>query len=164
MLPYGTLESFLDTPMSSEPTRVRELRASDKPRWDILWAGYLEFYQHDLPAEITELTWRRLLDPADQPCGLVALDGDQVIGFVHYHYHLSTWSAAGYCYLEDLFVDPAVRGKGAGRALIEAVYRAADQRGVTRVYWHTQETNERARVLYDQVAELSPFVQYRRKE
>ena len=142
---------------------VRELRAGDRAAWDVLWAGYLAFYEHDLPKEITELTWRRLMDSADQPYGLVAVDGNAIVGFVHYHFHLSTWSVAGYCYLEDLFVSPNVRGKGAGRALIEAVYRAADARGASRVYWHTQETNTQARELYDKVAELTPFVQYRRR-
>ena len=144
--------------------QVRKLEAGDRAQWNELWAGYLEFYEEDLPAEITELLWRRLLDPADQPYGLVAFEGSTVVGFVHYHFHLSTWSVGGYCYLEDLFVAPSVRGKGAGRALIHAVYRAADERGATRVYWHTQKTNTDARVLYDKVAELSEFVQYRRKD
>jgi len=145
-------------------TQIRALRAEDRARWDELWAGYLEFYRTDLPPAITEATWRRLMDPQDQPYGLVALDADQrIVGIVHYHFHLSTWSVAGYCYLEDLFVDPAARGQGAGRALIEAVYRAADERGVTRVYWHTENDNLRAQALYNQVATLAPFVQYRRK-
>jgi GNAT superfamily N-acetyltransferase len=147
----------------SSMAKVRELRASDRASWDGLWAGYLEYYEHVLPAAITELTWRRLIDPADQPYGLLAVAGDEIVGLVHYHFHLSTWSAAGYCYLEDLFVSPAARGKGAGRALIEAVYRAADERGASRVYWNTLKTNTQARVLYDKVAELSPFVQYQRK-
>lgn len=145
-------------------TRIRELRATDRPRWDELWAGYLDFYRYALAAAITESTWQRLIDPSVQPYGFVALDGDdRVIGIVHYHFHLSTWSVEGYCYLEDLFVDPAVRGLGAGRALIEAVYRAADARGVKRVYWHTENDNHTARALYDKVANLAPFVQYRRK-
>ena len=148
--------------MSSSSIRVRELEAGDRARWDVLWAGYLAFYKETLPAEITEFLWTRLMDPADQPYGLVALDGERVVGIVHYHFHVSTWSVAGYCYLEDLFVDPAVRGKGVGRALIEAVYRAADARGVSRVYWHTQEFNTQARMLYDKLATLTPFVQYRR--
>jgi GNAT superfamily N-acetyltransferase len=145
-------------------TRIRELRATDRARWDELWAGYLKFYRYDLPAPITESTWQRLIDPSVQPYGFVALDGDdRVIGIVHYHFHLSTWSVEGYCYLEDLFVDPAVRGLGAGRALIEAVYRAADARGVKRVYWHTENDNHTAQALYNKVASLAPFVQYRRK-
>ncbi len=149
--------------MSSAKIRVRSLEPGDRAQWAVLWAGYLEFYEHDLPREITEALWRRLLDPADQPYGLVAVDGTEIVGFVHYHFHLSTWSLNGYCYLEDLFVARSARGKGAGRALIEAVYRAADERGAARVYWHTQNTNTEARALYDKVAELSPFVQYRRE-
>ena len=149
--------------MTGTKVQVRSLEASDRVQWDALWAGYLSFYEHDLPREITDLLWRRLLDPADQPYGLVAVDGSNVVGFVHYHFHLSTWSVNGYCYLEDLFVAGSARGKGAGRALIEAVYRAAVERGATRVYWHTQNTNTDARALYDKVATLSPFVQYRRE-
>lgn len=148
--------------MSASSIHVRELAAGDRARWDALWAGYLAFYKETLPAEMTEFLWKRLMDPADQPHGLVAVDGDRVVGIVHYHFHLSTWTVTGNCYLEDLFVDPAVRGKGAGRALVEAVYRAADERGVSRVYWHTQEFNTQARMLYDKVATLTPFVQYRR--
>lgn len=145
------------------PTRVRALRADDRERWNELWHGYLDFYRESLPAEITELTWRRLLDPAHPFQGLAALAGDgQIDGFVHFHLHGSTWARVGYCYLEDLFVDPDCRGQGAGRSLIEAVYRAADEQGAERVYWHTETSNERAQHLYRQVAELSPFIQFRR--
>ncbi|HKE94133.1 MAG TPA: GNAT family N-acetyltransferase [Povalibacter sp.] len=147
---------------SSEVT-IRELRSDDRAHWNQLWAGYLEFYRETLPPQITAATWQRLVDPQQQPYGLVALDAaGRVVGFVHYHFHLSTWSVQGYCYLEDLFVDPAARNLGVGRALIEAVYRAADERGATRVYWHTENQNSRARALYDQLATLTPFVQYRR--
>ena len=147
----------------SSKVSVRELRAGDRVSWDALWAGYVAFYKHELAPAITELTWTRLMNPAEQPYGVVAVAGGEVVGFVHYHFHLSTWSASGYCYLEDLFVSQAARGKGAGRALIEAVYRAADERGATRVYWQTEASNRQARELYDKVAELTHFIQYRRK-
>ena len=77
-------------------------------------------------------------------------------------FHRSTWSPTCYAYLEDLFVDPAVRGTGAGRALIEAAAREAEARSATRLYWMTQQNNATARRLYDKVAKLAPFVQYRR--
>jgi GNAT superfamily N-acetyltransferase len=149
--------------VASTPLLIREIRPGDKARWDVLWAGYLEFYECELPQEITELTWRRLVDPGFGLYGFVAADGDRLIGLVHYHFHLSTWSASSYCYLEDLFVDPSVRGKGTGRALIEAVYRAADEHGAEKVYWMTQGHNAQARKLYDKLARLTPFVQYSRE-
>lgn len=141
--------------------QIRNMQASDRGRWEELWRGYLAFYKHDLTPEVTELTWRRLLRDSSLH-GLIAENEDKhVVGFVHYHVHPSTWSPTGYCYLEDLFVDPSFRSRGAGRALIEAVYRAAEQSDATRVYWHTEITNARAQLLYNQLAELSPFLQYR---
>jgi GNAT superfamily N-acetyltransferase len=143
---------------------VRDLRAGDRERWDELWRGYLGFYKQELPQAVTDHTWRRLIEPEQALHGFVAVDErDRAIGLVHFHFHASTWSLASYCYLEDLFVDPECRAKGTGRALIMAVYRAADERGATRVYWHTENTNARAQILYHQVAELTPFVQFRRR-
>jgi len=144
-------------------TTVRPLQLADRERWNELWRGYLQFYKYDLPADLTDLTWRRLFDPAHPFKGFTALDGERIAGIVHFHVHASTWARFGYCYLEDLFVDPACRGQGLGRTLIEAVFRAADEQGAERVYWHTENTNEGAQHLYRQVAELTPFVQYRRR-
>jgi ribosomal protein S18 acetylase RimI-like enzyme len=144
-------------------TTVRPLQPADRDRWNELWRGYLQFYKHDLPADLTDLTWRRLLDPAHPFQGFAALDGERIAGIVHFHVHASTWARTGYCYLEDLFVDPGSRGQGLGRTLIEAVYAAADEQGAERVYWHTENANDRAQHLYRQVAELTPFVQFRRR-
>jgi GNAT superfamily N-acetyltransferase len=65
-------------------------------------------------------------------------------------------------YLQDLFASAGARGQGVGRALIEAVYRAARERSLPRVYWLTHETNETAMALYDRVAEKSGFLVYRK--
>ena len=64
--------------------------------------------------------------------------------------------------MQDLYVDPAARGTGAGRALIEAVYAAADANGTPSVYWMTQDFNTAARLLYDRIASLTPFIKYQR--
>jgi len=81
---------------------------------------------------------------------------------VHYLSHRSTWTAGNYCYLQDLFVDQGLRGKGIGRALIEHVYDRAREMGCSRVWWLTHETNTDAMKLYDKVADRSGFVQYRK--
>jgi GNAT superfamily N-acetyltransferase len=148
----------------SMSARVRPLEAKDKDAWLTLFKGYIAFYKATVPDEVIEATWQRLLaGAADFHIALVAVDeADVPIGLAHILFHRSTWSPTHYCYLEDLFVDPAQRLKGVGRALIEATYREADARGCTRTYWTTQEFNYRARALYDTVATKSPFVQYRR--
>jgi GNAT superfamily N-acetyltransferase len=142
---------------------IREAVESDRDEWGRLWSGYLEFYQADIAASISELTWRRILDPEGPIHGLCAArTGGGLIGIVHYLFHPVTWAAGPRCYLEDLFVDETGRGSGVGRALIEAVYRAADARGADQVYWLTAETNATARRLYDQVARKTAFIKYRR--
>lgn len=143
---------------------VRRLEARDKARWLELFRGYITFYRATVADEVIELTWQRMIaaEP-DFHIGLVAVDtADRPVGLAHILFHRSTWSPTHYCYLEDLFVDPDVRGGGIGRALIEATYREADARGCTRTYWATAETNYRARGLYDLMATKSPFIQYRR--
>ncbi len=94
---------------------------------------------------------------------LGAFAGEELIGIVHYIFHRTCWAEGHDCYLQDLFTSPAHRGRGVGRALIEAVYSAARQAGSGRVHWLTHETNARAMQLYDAVAERSGFVEYERR-
>jgi ribosomal protein S18 acetylase RimI-like enzyme len=140
---------------------IRPIAPSDKERWLELWEGYLTFYETALPGEITELTWERLNDPDFALDGILATVNGLVIGFAHFLYRPSTWAPHGYCYLEDLFVDPSIRGAGAGRSLIDAVIVAARAKKSGRVYWTTKESNTQARVLYDSYSPASEFVQYR---
>ncbi len=141
---------------------IREIEARDRPGWDTLWRGYLDFYEAHLSEEISALTFRRLLDPAAPMFALVAEQAGALVGLAHCVLHPATWAEGPYCYLEDLFVAPEARDLGLGRKLIEAVYRHADARGAARVYWLTHETNGTARVLYDSVGKRSGFIQYRR--
>jgi GNAT superfamily N-acetyltransferase len=145
---------------------VRAVRESDFDRWLPLWHGYNAFYgragETALPAEITAATWQRFFDPGEPVHGLVAeLDGG-LIGMTNYLFHRSTISLPPICYLQDLFTDAQLRGRGVGRALIEAVYERARQAGARRVYWQTHESNLVAQRLYNTVAERSGFLVYRK--
>jgi GNAT superfamily N-acetyltransferase len=141
--------------------QIRPFNPDDRQSWEPLWQGYLTFYKSTLPAEVTETTWRRLIASAEPMHGLVAILDGKIVGIVHYLYHRSTWTTGDYCYLQDLFTSEEARGRGVGRALIEAVYDRAKADGASRVYWLTHETNTAAQVLYDKVASRSGFIQYR---
>ena len=145
------------------PVRVRPLEPTDYDSWLPLWQGYLTFYKTSIPPEVTAETWRRIVDPEGPIHAFGAFDeSGRLIGIVHYLFHPVTWASRERCYLEDLFVNPEARGTGAGRALIEAVYRAADEAGADQVYWLTAQDNSTARQLYDRVARATPFMKYQR--
>lgn len=145
------------------PPVIRPLAPTDEADWRRLWTGYLAFYQTSVPDQVYASTFARLLgsDPRDFNGLIATLDG-QAVGLAHYLFHRHCWKIEETCYLQDLYVDPAARGTGLGRALIKAVYAAADAAGAPSVYWLTQDFNHQARQLYDRVAKVSPFIRYNR--
>ncbi|HEY7460242.1 MAG TPA: GNAT family N-acetyltransferase [Xanthobacteraceae bacterium] len=143
-------------------TIIRPIGRDERVNWEALWQGYLQFYEAPQTPDATDAAWLRLHDPAEPMHGLGAYANGKLLGIVHYLFHRSFWTVGNYCYLQDLFVLPEARGKGIGRALIEAVYDRARVAGASRVYWLTQEGNATARALYDKLAERSGFIQYRR--
>jgi GNAT superfamily N-acetyltransferase len=150
----------------SQPLAIRPLLPQDFDAWKVLWDGYNAFYGRSghtaLSDETTRATWQRFFDTYEPMHAKVAVADGQLIGLVHYLYHRSTISIGPNCYLQDLFTAPAARGKGVGKALIEAVYAHASADGCGRVYWHTREDNATARRLYDQVADGGGIVVYRK--
>jgi GNAT superfamily N-acetyltransferase len=144
-------------------TAVRPLQPSDRAAWEPLWAAYQRFYEVAIPPETIDLTWGRFHDSAEPMHALGAFDeDDRLVGIVHAIFHRSTWLPQWTCYLQDLYVDDSQRGRGTGALLIEAVADLARANGAGRLYWMTHETNATARRLYDQIAERSGFVQYRK--
>jgi GNAT superfamily N-acetyltransferase len=141
---------------------IRPLRPDERAAWEPLWEGYLAFYNTVATPEVVDAAWRRMHDDAEPMFGLGAYADGTLIGIVHYLFHRSYWSIANYCYLQDLFVAEAARGKGAGRALILAVEKAAREAGAGRVHWLTHENNRTARALYDTLADCPGFIQYRK--
>jgi GNAT superfamily N-acetyltransferase len=150
----------------SEPVEVRALQRADFLHWKQLWDGYNAFYGRvgdtALASDITLVTWSRFFDACEPMHALVAEVAGRIVGLAHFLYHRSTTQISPTCYLSDLFTVDTVRGQGVGRALIGAVYAHAKLAGSPRVYWQTHETNAVAMRLYDQVAERSGFLVYRR--
>ncbi len=142
---------------------IRPVQQNDETRWKDLWRGYRIFYKYADDADQAQALWERLMDSSSGIYGLAAVNGDGLmVGMTHYLFHATTGDVRDKIYLQDLFVDPALRVSGAGRALIEAVYEKGAEENVCEVYWMTQEFNSVARVLYDRVGELTPFIKYRK--
>lgn len=145
---------------------IRPIVAADEPEWRRLWTGYLEFYRTTVTDEVYTTSFRRILAGNagidGEYRGLIAEIDGKPVGLTHYLFHRHGWKIERVCYLQDLYVDPSARGSGLGRALIEAVYAAADSAGAPSVYWLTQDFNDTARHLYDRVATVTPFIKYAR--
>ncbi|MFN3145936.1 MAG: GNAT family N-acetyltransferase [Paracoccaceae bacterium] len=142
---------------------IRPVSKDDEAAWRRLWTDYLSFYETSVGEDVYRMSFSRLLsdDPAEFRGRLAVLDGAPV-GLVHFVFHRHMWRVEDVCYLQDLYADPEARGRGIGRALIEAVYRAADAAGCPTVYWLTQEFNATARRLYDRIGTVTPFIKYNR--
>jgi len=143
---------------------VRPVERPDYDYWRRLWDGYNAFYgrfaETALPEQITAATWERFFSPDEPVHALVAEYQGQVVGLAHYLYHRSTTRLHDVCYLQDLFTDESLRGKGIGRSLVLAVYDAARSAGSSRVYWQTQTSNTAGRALYDKIAQHKGFIVY----
>ncbi|WP_119165077.1 GNAT family N-acetyltransferase [Algihabitans albus] len=134
--------------------------AADKDRWAELFRGYMTFY--DVPPEeaVVERVWAWLFDPDHEIEGLVAELEGRIVGLAHYQPMARTLGANEVGYLSDLFTDPNVRGRGIGRALIDATLEASCHRGWPLLRWLTQEFNYAGRRLYDTYAPRSDFIVY----
>jgi GNAT superfamily N-acetyltransferase len=139
---------------------IRSALPSDEAVWRRLWRGYLDFYESRIADDVTNRTWKRILDPDSAVMCIVAEVDGEVLGFAHCVVHENTWETQPICYLEDLYVDPAARGQGIAYAIIDWLRNAMRAEGWARLYWHTRESNAQARRLYDRFAEADDFVRY----
>lgn len=140
---------------------IRDAVPSDEPSWRQLWAGYLAFYESELPDEVTAKTWERLIRRQDGLFCRVAETSGEVCGFSLSVLHAGTWTTDPVCYLEDLFVAHERRGRGIGEALIRDLVTTAKAKGWSRLYWHTRTSNTAARSVYDRFTLADDFVRYR---
>ena len=153
-------------PQKSSGIQIRSARIEDFQAWQHLWLGYNMFYgrhgETALPSAVTDMTWSRFFDAYEPMQALVAERDGQLLGLAHFLFHRSTTQIAPHCYLQDLFTAESSRGQGVARKLIEEVYLRAQTAGSSRVYWQTHETNTTAMQLYNNIAEKSGFVVYRK--
>jgi GNAT superfamily N-acetyltransferase len=142
---------------------IRPLEAGDRGDWTRLWTAYLAFYRTERSAAIFDLTFARYTDPArGDMLAWIARQAGRGVGLVHVILHSHGWQDAPATYLQDLYADPDMRGKGVGRALIQTVYDDADRAGRPNVYWMTQTGNATARRLYDRISVATDFMKYSR--
>lgn len=127
---------------------IRPAEPSDLDDVVRLIAEFRDWWGKSAPADAQiRLVAERLLgDP--QTDYLLAVEGDRAVGICQLRYRLSVWTGADDCWLEDLYVSEAGRGRGVGRALVEAAAERASARGCKRIELDVNEQNEAALALY----------------
>ena len=129
---------------------IRPASPQDVPQIHRLIRDLAE-YEGSLDAvTATEDDLRRALF-ADQPAifAHVAEHEGSVAGFALWFLNYSTWLGSHGIYLEDLYVTPALRGTGLGRALLSELARVCVQRGYGRLEWAVLDWNAPARGFYE---------------
>ena len=131
---------------------IRALRPSDKAEWQALYSGYATFYKRVLTDEIADAVWSWIHNPTHEMEALVAELEGKIVGLAHFRRMPSPLRGADVGFLDDLFVDPAMRGKGIAPALLRQLKTVAAERKWELIRWLTADNNYRARALYDQHA------------
>ena len=127
-----------------------------------LIAAYQRFYEaEEIDGERNRAFFSRFLAPSEDGMLIGAWQGGELLGYACLYWHFTSLVPAETVLMNDLYVDPAARGQGVGRALIEASAAVTRERGAHHLEWATAPDNKRAQRLYDTTgAERSDWVEY----
>ncbi|WP_223690360.1 GNAT family N-acetyltransferase [Leifsonia poae] len=139
---------------------VRPVADGDFFAWLGLYEEYAAFYETTLTDQKALLLWSWLTAPDHEEDGLVAVDGDRLVGLAHIREFARPLEGDRGLFLDDLYVIEDARGKGIGRRLVDTVRARADERGLGVVQWITAHDNQTAQQLYDSLANRTSWVTY----
>jgi GNAT superfamily N-acetyltransferase len=135
--------------------------ATDKPDWRRLYDGYAAFYKVPMNDAIADRVWGWINDPAHNLEALVArTPAGRVVGLAHFRAMPRPLTGSTVGFLDDLFVDPELRGGRVADQLITALAELARRRGWTLIRWLTADDNYRARGVYDRLAKRTMWITY----
>ena len=142
------------------PLTVRPLAPDDRRAWEPLYEGYAQFYRVAQTQEMRDRVWTWIAEGTHGVEGFGAVLDGRLVGIAHVRPFARPLSATVGGFLDDLFVDPAARGHGVADALIRHLKDEGARRGWSVIRWITAEDNDRARAVYDRVAERTRWVTY----
>ncbi|GAA1443787.1 GNAT family N-acetyltransferase [Leifsonia poae] len=139
---------------------VRSVADGDFFAWLDLYEKYAEFYETTLTDQKALLLWSWLTAPDHPEEGLIAVDGERIVGLAHFREFPRPLEGDRGMFLDDLYVAEDSRGNGVGHTLIDAVRERAAARELGVVQWITAHDNQEAQQVYDSVASRTSWVTY----
>jgi GNAT superfamily N-acetyltransferase len=145
----------------AEGIEVRPARTDEIEEMLPLIRAYCTFYEVEPDDQGLREMFETLITDPEQGVVFIARNDGSAVGFATLDWKWSSLKAARIGYLEDLFVDPAARGRGIADALIEACARRCRERGLPALEWLTAPDNHRAQKVYNRTgADSDTYVEY----
>jgi len=145
----------------AEGVEIRPAREDEIEDLLPLMRAYCEFYESSPADEGVIAMARTLISDPSQGAVFIARDHGRAIGFATLDWKWSMLKGARIGYLEDLFVDPAGRGRGTADALIRVCADRCRELGMPAMQWLTAPDNHRAQKVYDRTGAVSDtYVEY----
>ena len=144
----------------SEVVLVRPAVFADHERWAELFDHYRRAGHLEPDRQVSDRVWAWTQDRSHPMRALLAVDGEAVVGFAHYRPFPRPITGDEGLYLDDLFTDPTVRGRGVARAMIEHLADQVHQGRFAVLRWTTRPDNHAARKLYERIAQRAGSITY----
>ncbi len=147
--------------MTTKKISTRFISQDDTSSWIEMWHEYMKFYNHTVSSDVITNTLNLFFSNNDSCNCLVAYnEKNDLVGFLTYVKHVSTWKLKPVCYLNDLFVIEQHRKQGVANTLLEKLKTIAVEQDVSQIYWLTKPDNHVARAFYDKIAKSESWARY----
>jgi ribosomal protein S18 acetylase RimI-like enzyme len=142
---------------------IRKLEDKDKENWAKLYSGYADFYKVQMNKGILDTLWGWTQDETHDVKGICFELKGKIVGIAHYRTMPRPIKGQYICFLDDLFVDPDFRGQKIAQKLISHLKSLSNLNNWNGIRWITHSSNEKAKKLYDKIANNTGFELYELK-
>jgi ribosomal protein S18 acetylase RimI-like enzyme len=132
--------------------KVRHIIEKDFKEWRPLFEGYADFYKVKINDDIIDNVWSWLHDSKHVLKALVVEKNQQIVAFAHYRKMPSALRGKDIGFLDDLYVHLECRGQKLSELLIYELQKISKENNWNLVRWITRDDNERAKNVYDKIA------------
>ena len=139
-----------------------DLTYDDEASWTAIFSHYAAFYECEVNERKLATTFGWFMEPKNVVRGLFVKSGEgSIVALCHFRPRLRSMTGGPVGYLDDLFVEPSLRGKGLADVLLHQMFCYCRKQGWPRAHWITAASNEHGQRLYERCgAQRQKFILY----